>query len=75
MVLVMIGGARRHTIILTYTCFQFEHHKLKLMEAIYVANLMAIKIKETFGCWLLAMIVNSMPTLLRWHEGLRCSLS
>lgn len=54
MVLVMIGGARRHTIILTYTCFQFEHHKLKLMEAIYVANLMAIRLKKHLvaGCWL-----------------------
>lgn len=54
MVLVMIGGARRHTIILTYTRFQFEHHKLKLMEAIYVDNLMAIRLKKHLvaGCWL-----------------------
>ena len=51
MVPVMIGEARRHTVILTYTCSQFEHHKLKLIEAIrslYHDH----KIKETFGCWL-----------------------
>lgn len=55
MVLVMIGvGGRRHTIILTYTCFPFEHHKLKLREAIYVANLMAIRLMKHLvaGCWL-----------------------